>query len=80
MDVEEQARAVSAFGGRVFRDLLHNGATHNVGLSPLALGMALMATTAGASGETKKELLDMFEITTLDLESCQSLIRFVSRE
>lgn len=75
MDVEEQGRAVSAFGSKVFRDLLHNGSTHNVVLSPLALGIALMAATAGASGETKKELLDMFQITTLDLESCQSLIR-----
>jgi serine protease inhibitor len=74
MDVEEQARAISAFGGRVFHDLFKGS---SVSVSPLALGMVLMAATSGAEGDTKKELLDTFQISTLDLESCQSLIKYV---
>ena len=73
MDVEEQARAISAFGGKVFHGLFQS---NNVAVSPLALGMVLMAATSGAEGDTKKELLDTFQISTLDLESCQSLIRY----
>jgi serine protease inhibitor len=77
MDVEEQARAISAFGGKVFHGLFQSSHNSSVAVSPLALGMVLMAATSGAEGETKRELLDTFRISTLDLESCQSLIRYV---
>jgi serine protease inhibitor len=76
MDVEEQARAVSAFGSKVFRGIFQNTHSPNVTVSPLALGMALMATASGASGDTKQELLNTFQISTLDLESCQALLRY----
>eukprot|EP00026_Physarum_polycephalum_P013975 Phypoly_transcript_14438.p1 GENE.Phypoly_transcript_14438~~Phypoly_transcript_14438.p1 ORF type:complete len:264 (+),score=36.46 Phypoly_transcript_14438:56-847(+) len=75
MDVEEQARAISAFGSKVFHGLFQGNHNISVAVSPLALGMVLMAATSGAEGETKRELLDTFHISTLDLESCQSLIR-----
>lgn len=75
MDVEEQAHAISTFGNKVFHGLYKE---NSVAVSPIALGMALMAATCGAEGDTKKELLETFQISTLDLESCQSLIKYVS--